>query len=135
MPEMPLPNWSLTLTAGAAETDALTVALWLSPLCTAIAVAESGVPVAVKVTGLPARLPEVAVNVLAPAVVPSFHDPAVATPSLPVTRARPVPVPPPEATAKVTATPETGLPYASVARTAGAVATGVSTVADWLSPA
>ena len=107
-PETPFPYWSLTLTTGAVATFVPTVALWLSPVWTAIAVAESGVPVAVNVTGLPLRPADVAVNVFAPAVVPSFHEPDVATPSLPVIRERPVPLP--VTAANVTETPETGLP-------------------------
>ncbi len=47
----------------------------------------------------------------------------------------PVIEPPPEATAKVTATPDTGLLFASVTSTLGAMATAVPTVADWLLPA
>ena len=37
-------------------------------------------PVAWKVTGLPPSVPDVAVSVFAPAVVPSVHEPAVARP-------------------------------------------------------
>src|SRR4029079_17996909 len=47
----------------------------------------------------------------------------------------PVTEPAPEATAKVTPTPPTALPYWSVTRTVGAAATFVFTVALWLSPA
>ena len=42
--------------------------------------------------------------------------------------------PPPEATAKVTPTPETGLPNWSLTMTLGAVETAVPTVVDWLLP-
>lgn len=61
-----------------------------------------GVPVAVNVTG--AKLPHVAVNVFAPATVPSVQLPSVAMP-LVVVAAPPVIEPPPVATAKVTAVP------------------------------
>src|SRR3989441_12987919 len=44
-------------------------------------------------------------------------------------------VPPPEATAKVTATPLTGLPFASCTITDGSTGTAVPAVADWLFPA
>src|SRR3989441_109784 len=44
-------------------------------------------------------------------------------------------VPPPEATAKVTAPPLTGLPLASCTITDGSTGTAVPAVADWLFPA
>src|SRR5581483_7273086 len=84
---------------------------------------------------LPVRLPEVAVRVFWPAPVPSVHEPTVAMPFAPVVALVPVAEPPPEATANVTATPATGLPYASVTSTDGFVATLVFTVALWWSPA
>jgi len=67
-------------------------------------------PVAVKVTGLPVRLPDVAVSVLAPAVAPSFQLPTAAMPLASVVALPPVSEPPPEPRAKVTETPATGLP-------------------------
>src|SRR5438270_10634761 len=45
-----------------------------------VASAAPGVPVAVNVTGLPVREPEVAVKVLLPAVVPRVQVPALARP-------------------------------------------------------
>ena len=57
-----------------------TVADWLSPAETASVFALSAVPVAWNVTGLPPRVPEVAVSVFAPAVVPSVHEATVARP-------------------------------------------------------
>jgi hypothetical protein len=98
-------------------------------------VAAPAVPVAVKVTGEPLRLPLVAVSVLAPAVVPRVQAGLVAMPALSVVTA-PVEAnePPPVATAKVTDTPLTALPCASVTLTDGAVATAVLTVALWLFP-
>src|SRR5438132_1371577 len=97
--------------------------------------AAPAVPVALKVIGLPPRLPEVAVTVLAPAVVPSFQLPRAAARRAVVVGERPVPEPPPEATAKVTETPETGLPKLSVTFADGAVATFVFTVVLWPLPA
>ena len=47
----------------------------------------------------------------------------------------PLTEPPPEATAKVRVTPETGLSLASVTSTLGSVATAVPTVAAWPPPA
>ena len=73
-------------------------------------VAESGVPVALNVSGLPASPVEVAVSVLAPAVVPSSQEPTAATPLAFVVAFTAVAEPPPEATANVTDTPETELP-------------------------
>jgi len=66
-------------------------------------------PVAWKVRGLPVKPVEVAVTVFAPAVLPSVQEPIVAVPFAAVVCERPVPEPPPEATANVTLTPATGL--------------------------
>jgi len=75
-----LPNWSVTRTDGGVDTAVFTVADWLSPALTAIELATPAVPVAVNVTGLPARVPEVAVKVFAPAVLPRVQLPTVAIP-------------------------------------------------------
>src|ERR1041385_4470014 len=84
------------------------------------------VPVAVKVTGLPVSPPDVAVRLFVPAVVPRVHDVTAAMPfALVVTGVVGLTVPPPEATAKVTATPATGLLNWSRTITDGGVATGV----------
>ena len=130
-PETGLPWRSVTSTAGAVPTFVFTVALCVPPALTAIEPAVSATPVAWNVT-LPAAA--VAVRVLAPAVVPSFQEPTVATPLAFVLCERPVADPPPEATAKVTATPATGLPKVSVTSADGAVETLLSTVALWPSP-
>jgi hypothetical protein len=100
--------------------------------CVVIAncVAAPAVPVAVKVNGDPLKLPLVAVSVFAPAVVPRVQAGLVATPELSVVTAIvEANEPPPVATAKVTDTPLTALPCASVTFTDGAVATAVFTVA------
>jgi hypothetical protein len=105
--------------------------------CVVIAncVAAPGVPVAVKVTGEPLKLPLVAVSVLAPAVVPRVQAGLVATPALSVVTVLGEPnEPPPVTTAKVTDAPLTALPCASVTLTDGAVVTAVATVALWLFP-
>ena len=105
--------------------------------CVVIAncVAAPAVPVAVKVMGEPLRLPLVAVSVLAPAVVPRVQAGLVAMPVLSVVTALLEAIdPPPVATAKVTDTPLTALPCASVTFTDGAVVTAVATVALWLLP-
>jgi hypothetical protein len=73
--------------------------------------------------------------VFAPAVVPSVQAGLVATPALSVVTALLEAIePPPVATAKVTDTPLTALPCASVTFTDGAVATAAPTVALWLFP-
>src|SRR5207302_3329865 len=106
------------------------------PLCTvpdgcvamASRVAVPAVPVAVKVTGLPASDPEAAVNVFDPAVGPRVHAVTAATPSAPVvTGLVGVTLPPPVPGANVTATPATGLPSWSRTITDGGTATAVPT--------
>src|SRR5207247_6663943 len=80
-------------------------------------------------------VPECAVSVFVPAVVPTAHEVTAALPSAPVlTGAVGVTVPPPDATANVTATPATGFPFASCTITDGPTATAVPAVADWLFP-
>ena len=131
-PETGLPYWSLTRTDGAVATFVFTVADWLSPTLTTIVAAAAGTPVAWNVT-LPTLA--VAVSVFAPAVSPSVQEAAVATPLAFVFTGVLLVEPPPEATAKVTATPETALPKLSATKAAGAVESALCTVATWLSPA
>ena len=100
------------------------------PPFTAICEAAPAVPVAVNVTGEPTMLPLVAVNVFDPAVVPNVQLPTVAMPLAFVVADKSVPDPPPEATANMTETPETGLPFASIIMTLGAVATAEPAAAD-----
>jgi hypothetical protein len=93
-------------------------------------VAAPATPVAVKLTGEPVNPVAVAVRVFAPAVVLSVQAGLVAMPALSVVTAldetnEPEPVP----ATKVTDTPFTALPCASVTFTDGAVATAVPTVA------
>ncbi len=78
---------------------------------------------------------QVALSVLAPAVVPSVQLPTVAMPEALVVVEPPVTEPPPAVAAKVTVAPGTTLPFASLTTTLGAVATAVPTVAVWLFPA
>src|SRR3990172_8143405 len=136
VPATGLPLASLTRTAGSIATAVPTVADWASPALSAIVVAAPAVPVAVKVTGLPVSVPEVAVRVLAPAVVPRVQLVTVAMPlELVAIAVVGSTVPPPPVTANVTSVPATGLPLASLTRTAGSIATAVPPVADWASPA
>jgi hypothetical protein len=86
-----------------------------------------GLPVALNVV---VSAPAVAVRVLEPTTVPSVQLPTVAKPLASVVCVPPVTLPPPDATAKVTLTPDFGLPFASVMRTLGAVATADPAVAD-----
>ena len=119
--------WALTVTAAPA--------IGLYPLeVTSHWVTAPDTPVAVKVTGEPLSELLVAVIVLAPWAVPSVQEPTVAIPEELVVAVRPVPEPPPEATANVTLTPDTGLLLASVTSTAGSVARTVPTVALWVLP-
>src|SRR5439155_72832 len=124
-----------TITDGPTATALPAVADWLFPPLTAIVLAAPVVPVAVNVTGLPVSVPQVAVSVFVPAVVPSVHEVTAAIPFAPVvTGVVGVTVPPPDATANVTATPATGFPFASCTITDGPTATAVPAVADWLFP-
>ncbi len=89
-----------------------------------------------KVIGEPDRPVEVAVRVLAPATVPRVHAGEVAMPEpLVVTAPDDASEPPPDATANVTATPDTRLPTESVTSTEGAFETALPAVPLWLLPA
>jgi hypothetical protein len=128
-----LPCASVTVTEGAVPTTVPTVALCGFPDRTAIRAAAPATPVAVKVTGAP--LNPVAVSVFAPTIVPKVQAGLVAIPPLSViTAPEDANEPPPLPTAKVTGTPLTALPCASVTTTEGAVATAVPTVALCRSP-
>ena len=93
------------------------------------------VPVAMKVTGLPVSPAAAAVSVFAPTVVLRVQLPTVAMPPASVVWLAPVMLPFPGVTAKVTATPDTGLPLASLTITDGGIGTAVPTVTVCLSPA
>src|SRR5439155_1712888 len=83
----------------------------------------------------PVSVPDVAVSVFVPAVVPSVHEVTAAIPSAPVvTGDVGVTVPPPDATANVTDTPATGSPFASCTLADAPTATAVPAVAVWLFP-
>src|SRR5439155_7587115 len=112
-----------------------TAVAWLFPALTAIDVAAPAMAVAVNVTGLPFTPVDVAVRVLVPAALPSVQLPTLAIPLAFVVWAAPVMPPCPDAIAKVTAAPPTGLPNWSFTITAGGVATAVFTVAVCWSPA
>ncbi len=84
------------------------------------------------VAGEPITPVALAVSVLLPAVAPSVHVPAsAAVPSAPVVVvALPLIDPPPDATAKVTTTPETAALFWSTILIVGWTASAVLTVAD-----
>jgi hypothetical protein len=89
----------------------------------------------VNITGEPVNPATAAVSVFAPAVMPKVQAGLVAMPALSViTAPEDANEPPPLLTAKVTGTPLTALPCASVTATEGAVATAVLTVALCRSP-
>src|SRR5438105_3597531 len=71
---------SFTITEGGDVTAVPAGADWLVGLFAAIVAAAPAVPVAVNVTGLPDKVPEVAVNVFEPAVALNVQLPTVATP-------------------------------------------------------
>ena len=74
------PFASFTITEGGDVTAVPAGADWLVGLFAAIVAAAPAVPVAVNVTGLPDKVPEVAVNVFEPAVALNVQLPTVATP-------------------------------------------------------
>src|SRR5439155_460663 len=135
-PPTGLPFASRTITDGSIATAVPAVADWLFPPLSAIELAAPVVPVAVKVTGLPVSPLAVAVSEVRPTVGQGVHDVTAASPfPVVVTGVVGLTVPPPEATANVTLTAATGLPFASCTITEGGVATVVPAVADWLFPA
>src|SRR5713101_4063006 len=130
------PNEFVTRTDGAMATALPALAVWLFPPLMAIWVAAPAVLVAAKFTGLPVSPGAVAVRVFVPHVVPSVQEVTAAMPPALVSTALVgVTVPPPTVTAKVTATPATGLPLASFTITDGGMSTAVPTVAVWVLPA
>src|SRR5439155_45176 len=135
-PATGLPFASCTITEGSVATVVPAVAAGTFPALMAIELAAPAVPVAVKVTGLPVSAPDVAVSLLDALPSSSVHDVTAAIPFAPVvTDVVGVTVPPPDATANVTLTPPTGLPFASRTITEGSTATAVPAVADWPFPA
>src|ERR1051326_1119735 len=77
---------SSTPTAAGVATLVPAVAVWPSPAFLATDAAGPAVPVAVKVTGLPVRLPALACSELLPALVPSVHLPTAASSAAPGAR-------------------------------------------------
>jgi hypothetical protein len=134
MPETSLLFASVTLTDGGAATAVLVVAVWLvTELATMIA-AGPAVPEARNVTGLPVRPVTAAVTVLLslPAVGPRVQLVSVATPAelvFTVAGLAGMMVPPPAVRVKVTATPDFGLPLASVTSADGGAPTAAPAVA------
>src|SRR5947208_12087088 len=92
------------------------------------------VPVAMKVTGLPVSPDAAAVSVFAPTVVLRVQLPTVAMPPASVVWLAPVMLPFPGVTAKVTATPDTGLPLASLTITDGGIGRSEEHTSELQSP-
>src|SRR5205809_1184419 len=126
---LPFASWSWT--TGCCASGAPLRAVADGGVVSASLFAAPAVPVAVKVTGLPVSPAAVAVRVLVPAVELRVQEVAAAIPSVPVvTGVVGVTVPLPGAVANVTATPETGLPLASLTITEGGGVTAVPAGAD-----
>ena len=116
---------------------------WLLPLTIVSVVGvpdEGGVAVAVKVSGLLVRPAAEAVTVSLPATDPRTNvaeavpEPLVVTCKVDGVPLPPTRIPPPDVTAKVTATPLTGFPLESVTCAAKGLDNCVETEADWLLP-
>src|SRR5438105_12803497 len=131
-----LPNSSFAVTvivAALAPVEAV-IAPGVAATSDRAALGAPAVPVAVNVIGLPFTPGAVAVSVSWPATVPSVQPPTAAMPLALVVWLAPVMLPLAGATANVTDTPCTGLPFASFTIMAGGTATAVFTVAVCLSP-
>src|SRR5437667_132610 len=100
-----LPLASCSCTTGCWANGAPLCALLDGSVIMASFAAAPVVPVAVNVTGLPVSPAAVAVSVFVPAVVPSVHDVTAAMPLPFVAPLVGLTVPPPDVTAKLTATP------------------------------
>src|SRR5439155_1218008 len=134
-PPTGLPFASRTITEGSIATAVPAVAVWPFPALMAIWVAVPAVPVAVKVTGLPASPLAVAVSEFGPTVGPKIRRATCRDPvAFVVTGVVGVTEPPSHATANATLPPASGLPFASCTLTDGSIATAVPAVADWLFP-
>src|SRR5437868_4726748 len=107
------PFASFTITEGGDVTAVPAGADWLVGLFAAIVAAAPAVPVAVNVTGLPDKVPELAVNVFEPAVALNVQLPTVATPLALVGSLAHTTVPHPRSTADVSPTCAPGFPSAS----------------------
>src|SRR5438445_8160747 len=113
-PPITLPPASRAVTVIVLVPDPAVIDAGAAPTVDVVADTGPTVPVAVNVTGLP-LIPDpvaVAVSVFVPAAGASVQLPTVAIPSRPVVGFEPVTLPPLDG-AKVTATPEPGLPLAS----------------------
>ncbi len=128
-PGMGLPYRSATRTAGDVLTGWPAIDVCVSMLTRSSWAETSRVPPAVNSTGLPVSPLALAVSVFCPTSVPSRQLATRATPAVSVTADPPVTLPPPEAGAKTTGTPGTGLLNWSRTSTAGAVGRIVFTIA------
>ena len=117
-PETGFPPESVTLTTNGRGSSRPMMPVWPDPLdmTNVVGVGELTTPVAVNVTGLPAKVPELAVTAFVPAADPKVRM-LEARPRLLVVATDAVNDPPPETTLKLTLTPDTALPLASVTLT------------------
>jgi len=120
-PAITFPSTSFTTTAGAVCTAVFTIAACWLPRSAATLPGTATRPLAWNTT-VPSPVPgTVATSALAPTAAPSVQPPTVATPLASLIASGPVTEPPPAVTAKLTVTPATPLPKASVTFTAGRV--------------
>src|SRR5205823_959226 len=132
-PATGLPFASLTSTMCGVCRRVATCPVRLSPELLAIVAAVPAVAVAVKITGLPASPLAVARAVSVRTVVPRVHELAGATPlASVVTGVAGFTVPLAPVALNVTATPETGFPFASFTITEGGELTAAPAVPGWL---
>src|SRR5712692_1297366 len=124
----PLASRTVTVMVDALDPLDAVIMTGAAPTSDCAALGPPAVPVAVNVTGLPVSVPDVAVRVLVPAVGPKVQLPTVAMPLPLVVWLPRVMLPPPEAMAKLTATPATGFANWSRTITDGGVATVAPTV-------
>jgi hypothetical protein len=117
---------SLMMTEGGIATATPAEAVCASPAVLVIEAAAPAAEVAVNVTGV--RLPVDAMSVFVPMLVPRVQPPTVAIPEELVVAAAPVTEPPPVPTLNATGTPLIGLPFWSLTKTEGWVATAAPAV-------
>jgi hypothetical protein len=129
---------SVTVTTNGVPNAVLICALWPFPNVRLIVVGVPVVAVAVNVTGLPVRTPDVAVTVYVPDLFPSvsvlFACPLPFVVVVVVLNDCPTAPPGVVAIANVTLVPWTGFPPASVTVTTNGEASAALTCAPWLFP-
>src|SRR4051812_19619342 len=130
-PATGLANESVTLTTKGWASASPTVPVWPDPETAAMLAAAPAAALALNETGDPVKVPEVAVNVCAPAVWPSVPMDEVVPSAAVVAATVTLPV---AGAANVTAVPETGFPNRSVTLTRNGCASATPTVPVWPEP-